>query len=435
MAIAVAPAAFLWAVGIEDTFIPQMATHTGRTLDEYELTQHYRCWRDDLDRVASLGIRSLRFGIPWYRVNPAPNLFDWSWTDEVLERMVRDLGIHPIVDFVHYGCPLWLEREFANPAYPERVTEYVRAFIERYPGLTPYFTPLNEPWMHAYQCGYTGTWPPCLRSWRGWTRLTMALARGMSLTIGAIRELQPGSAVVHVEATSSFVAGDPGTAGDAAVWWDRRFLPTDLLCGRVDERHLLHSWLLANGARAEELEWLSSHPQTFDVMGGNFYPGLNVWKLVGEAGAAVRRRYYGGKPELETVLRRYHGRYGKPVMITETSTRGPVWRRARWMQDSLAVVRDLRGAGVPVVGYTWWPMFSLVGWRYRRGRNVLGAYLAHMGLWDLRDDGAGALVRDPTALVDMYAGFAASSAATVGELHDDARRSDASSSAAPGATA
>ena len=32
---------FLWATGIEDTFITDPWPATGRTLDEYELTQHY----------------------------------------------------------------------------------------------------------------------------------------------------------------------------------------------------------------------------------------------------------------------------------------------------------------------------------------------------------------------------------------------------------
>lgn len=413
-----APADFLWAVGIEDTFIPQVATSTGRTLDEYDLTQHYRFWREDLDLAASLGVRCMRYGIPWYKVNPAPGVFDWSWTDEVLQYMVRDLGIQPIVDLMHYGCPLWLEREFVNPEYPERVTEYTRAFVERYRDLTLYYTPLNEPWMNTWLCGYTGVWPPYLRGWRGWTRVMMALVRGMSLTVAAIRELQPEAQIVHVEATSSFVAGEPGMEAEAEEWWKRRFLATDLLHGWVDGRHPLQRWLLENGASSEELEWLRGHPQTIDVMGCNFYPNLNVWKVVVKDGKAVRKRYYGGRAEFETVVRTYHERYGKPVMLTETSTPGPVRRREQWMDESLAVVRDLRAEGVPVIGYTWWPMFSLVGWQYRRGRKLLGAYLAHMGLWDLRDDGAGTLVRERTPLVDKYAAYVADTAGTVGELAD-----------------
>lgn len=174
--------------------------------------------------------------------------------------------------------------------------------------------------------------------------------------------------------------------------------------------HPLKPWLLENGASPEELEWLRTHPQTIDVMGANFYPGLNAWRVVSKGGTAARNRYYGGRAELEIAVRRYYERHAKPVMLTETSTWGPAWRRARWMGDSLGVVRDLRAAGVPVVGYMWWPMFGLVGWQYRRGRKVVGAYLAHMGLWDLRDDGAGTLVRESTSLVDAYAHFVANTA-------------------------
>ena len=64
-------AAFRWAVGIENTFVPH--TRAGhRRLDEYELMDHYRLWREDLDLAADLGISTIRYGIPWYRVNPQP---------------------------------------------------------------------------------------------------------------------------------------------------------------------------------------------------------------------------------------------------------------------------------------------------------------------------------------------------------------------------
>ena len=62
-------AEFLWAVGIENTFVPQ--TRAGhRPLDEYELLDHYRLWRDDLDKAADLGISAIRYGIPWYGSSP-----------------------------------------------------------------------------------------------------------------------------------------------------------------------------------------------------------------------------------------------------------------------------------------------------------------------------------------------------------------------------
>ncbi|MDP9379353.1 MAG: family 1 glycosylhydrolase [Chloroflexota bacterium] len=358
----------------------------------------------------------MRYGIPWYRVNPAPGVFDWSWTDEVLEYMVRDLGIQPIVDLVHYGCPLWLEREFVSPEYPRRVAEYARNFVERYRGLTTYYTPLNEPLVNTRFCGYTGNWPPYLRGWRGYVRVLVALAEGMSRTVAAIREAQPGASIVHVEATSSYTTNDPTLSADLEFTRRRQFLPTDLLLGWVNDEHPLKPWLLQQGASPRTLEWLREHPQDIELFGNNYYPGISCYRLVRKNGVATRKPYYGGIEGLEEVVRAYHERYHKPVMITESSTRGPVSRREHWMDDSLAVVRGLRAEGVPVIGYTWWPMFSLVDWQYRRGGKILGEYLVHMGLWDLRDDGTGNLRREPTRLVDKFASCVANTEAVVGEL-------------------
>ncbi len=408
---------FMWAVGIEDTFIPQVATTTGRMLDEYELTQHYRYWREDLALAASLGVRTMRYGIPWYRVNPAPGVYDWEWTDEVLEYMVRDLGIHPIVDLMHYGCPLWLQREFVNPEYPERVAEYIGAFVERYRGLTHLYTPLNEPLLNAYFCGHTGNWPPYLRGPRGYVRMIAALAHGMSLSIAAIRDLQPDATVVQAEATMHISTNDPSLEEDVQARWLHQFAPNDLVLGLLDEAHPLRSFLLANGVSPRMLDWFVANPQQIDVVGVNFYPGINVWKMVRrEDGVPVAKHACGGVAEFEAVVRRYHERYRKPLMITETSTLGPLWKRERWMDDSLRMVRDLRGEGIPLVGYTWWPLFSLVRWEYRRGRKLVNEYLAHMGLWNLRDDGSGTLLRERTSLADRYAGYVANTSEAIGEL-------------------
>jgi beta-glucosidase len=71
-----APGTFVWATGIEDTFITAPWPATGRALDEYELTGHYERWQDDLALLASLGIRTARYGIPWHRVNPSPTAWD-----------------------------------------------------------------------------------------------------------------------------------------------------------------------------------------------------------------------------------------------------------------------------------------------------------------------------------------------------------------------
>src|SRR5690349_3138008 len=105
----VSPNRFLWATGIEDTFITAPFAKTGRHLDEYELTGHYDRWSEDLNLMAELGVAAARYGIPWHRINPAPGVWDWSTADGPLNRML-ELGIAPIVDLVHYGLPPWIDR-------------------------------------------------------------------------------------------------------------------------------------------------------------------------------------------------------------------------------------------------------------------------------------------------------------------------------------
>ncbi|HKY54360.1 MAG TPA: family 1 glycosylhydrolase, partial [Anaerolineales bacterium] len=130
---------FLWATGIEDTFIPH-ARPGLRALDEYELTQHYKLWKQDFDLVAEIGVKAMRWGIPWYRVQPMPDKWDWEWTDMTLDYLVNVKGITPILDLLHYGTPLWLDNSFINTSYPQRVAEYACEVVQRYKTLVRYYT-------------------------------------------------------------------------------------------------------------------------------------------------------------------------------------------------------------------------------------------------------------------------------------------------------
>src|SRR5687767_5925896 len=135
---------FLWLTGIEDTFITAPWPKTGRTLDEYELTEHYQRWSEDIDLMAQLGVQTSRYGVPWHRINPAPGKWDWSFADKTLNRLL-ERGIDPIVDLVHYGLPPWIENAYLNPDFPAYMAEYSARLAERFKGRIHAYTPLNEP--------------------------------------------------------------------------------------------------------------------------------------------------------------------------------------------------------------------------------------------------------------------------------------------------
>ncbi len=396
---------FIWATGIEDTFISQPDRRTGRILDEYVLTQHYDRWEEDLSLITALGVPAARYGIPWYRVEPEPGVFDWTWTDRVLETLVNRHGVEPIVDLMHYGTPDWLEGAFLNPDYPARVAEYARAFAEQYRGLCFWYTPLNEPRVNAWYTARLGWWPPYRKTWSDFAAVLVALSRGIVETQRAIAEVEPGAVFVHVDATDLYKTADATLVEETAIRQELVFCALDLVQGRVDETTALYAWLRRHRISVESLEWFLQHPVKPHIIGYNTYPMFSEKHVQRDAlGRMQVRSKFCDAETFAELTRMYARRYGLPVMCTETASTGPPWKRARWIADSVQRVYDLRAEGVPVVGYTYWPLFSLVSWAYQRGELPKDRYLIHMGLWDLRPDPEhpGALLRKPTPAVDAY---------------------------------
>lgn len=408
------PGAFTWLAGIEDTFITAASPRTGRTLDEYELTGHYAQVEPDLALFAELGVPAVRYGIPWHRVNPTPGTWDFSWTDRALGRLL-ELGITPVVDLVHYGLPAWIEGAYLNPAYPDYVAEYAGRVAERYRGRIRTYTPLNEPRITAWYCGRLGWWPPFRRSWGGFVQVMLGVCRGIVRTVDRLHEIDPDILCVHVDATDLYEAARPELQAEAALRQEIVFLALDLVTGRVVPGHALFDWLRNNGADDAALAWFARRPVTLDLVGINLYPMFSQKYLTGRGNRLRIRMRYAGAEIVERLADLYWQRYRAPLFISETASLGSLARRRRWLDDSVQAVARVRARGIPLVGYTWWPLFALVGWAYREGRLPADRYLLQMGLWDLARDGDG-LRRVRTELVDRYRALVAGGAAAVGPL-------------------
>jgi len=395
---------FIWAGGIEDTFIPQGRPGL-RPLEEYELTQHYAQWRGDLERAASLGISALRWGVPWYRVELEPGVFDWTWVDQVLDCMVRELRIEPIVDLMHYGTPLWLEDSFSAPDYPERVAAYARAFAERYGDLVRYYTPLNEPTVNADRSGRRGEWPPYLTGEAGYTRVLLSIARGIQLSAQAIRAADPDAVLVAVEAMGWCRPVSPPAQAAATRRDQRELLAWDLVRGAVDAGHPLYGELLAAGASERELATLRAGATEQDVFGVNFYPWSACEIALDQNSDSSMRPVPRDGRLLADVLRRCYAQAGRPLFVTETSANEDIAGRAAWMDETIAAVREVRAEGLPVIGYTWFPLITMIDWEYRTSSLPVADHLLHLGLWDSHFDQHGVLVREATPLVEHYRGY------------------------------
>ena len=400
---------FQFVVGIEDTFVPH-AFPGHRALDEYELTQHYRFWSEDLGLAADAGAGGIRYGFPWYRLNPAPGRFRWEWADRVVDRL-DELGLEAIVDLVHYGTPLWLDNGFLHTDFPARLAEYAAALADRYRGRLTAWTPMNEPQITAMHCGEQGIWPPRLTGHDGYVKLVRAIVRGVVAAQEALGEVSGGAArMVHVEASFRYAGATEAFAEEVELLRARQFLIQDLLGGQVDDGHQLAGYLRGHGFGDDDLAWCAAHPAIPDVVGVNYYPHLTTtdYRPGATLPVAARPRRDDWTAGLEEVLRAFAGRYGRPVMVTETSVLGDVGRRLAWLDASMELVAGLRDEGVEIVGYTWWPLFDLVGWEYRDALGPVGEHLVRMGLVDLEADEIGTLHRRVTPVLERFRSWATS---------------------------
>jgi beta-glucosidase len=395
------PGGFAWATGIEDTFIHQ-ARPGLRALDEYQLTQHYQFWKEDLDRVADSGIPFLRWGVPWHKVQPTPDRWDWEWTDQVLDYMVNNRGITPILDLMHYGTPAWIDNSFINASYPRRVAEFTRAVVSRYKSIVHFYTPFNEPMVNVEWAGQRADWPPYLEGHDGAVKLTLAIARGIQQIVKSIKEEQPSAITVQVEALWRYSASTPSIEEQIKIRNLRQYLCFDLTTGRVNDEHILYSYLREHGVAERDLEELNRDAVSYDIFGANFYPWSYSRVYLRSSGLMNRLTHNISGHRIADVLEDAYNHYQMPVMITETSALRDLAGREAWMDETIAAVSGLRQKGIPIIGYTWFPFFSMISWYYRRGRRPMQDYLLHLGLYDANFDDQGILQRRRTPLVDRY---------------------------------
>jgi hypothetical protein len=170
-----------------------------------------------------------------------------------------------------------------------------------------------------------------------------------------------------------------------------------------------------SGAHPDDLQAFAARPVLGDYLGLNFYPQWSTRQLF-----LTRRGRLASRPTAQdgapfaAMIADYHRRYGLPILVTETSAKGDLEVRARWLEASVAAVRGLRAAGVPVVGYTWFPLFTMIDWRYRFGRHPLDSYRLELGLYTM--GGPGEPRWRGTPLADRLRQFVADPVSAVGDL-------------------
>jgi beta-glucosidase/6-phospho-beta-glucosidase/beta-galactosidase len=324
---------------------------------------------DDFDLFAELGIKKLRRGLLWEHYDRDQS---WNQADACMERMFG-VGIRPIVGLVHHGSgpP---HTDLTDHSFPERLAAYAAAVAARYPSVDMY-TPVNEPHTTArFSCLY-GIWHPHRMRRTSYLRALLIQTKATVLCMKAIREVRSDALLIQTE--------DIGKAcgtRELSSWCDllneRRWLPIDLLCGRVEPGHSMFNYLIENGIAEREVLWFRDNPCAPDVIGINYYLTSDRYldhRL--ELFPDDRRSAEGNFVDIEAVriwpdgiagfdrlLLEGWDRFHLPLAITEVHLGGEVDEQIRWAAEAWYAAQYARAKGATCVAITFWAMLGSFFW-------------------------------------------------------------------------
>lgn len=327
----------------------------------------------DLDAIAALGIRTLRYPILWERTAVAAGVYDWAWADDRMARLAA-LEIDPIVGLVHHGSgPRWtnlLQDDFVSG-----LVDFAEAVASRYPHVRR-FTIVNEPLTTARFAGLYGLWYPHATDDRAFVRALLNQCRATVLAMDAIRARTPDAELVQTEDMGRTFSR-PAAAEQARFYNERRWLSFDLLCGRVVPGHSMWQYLRESGATESELDFFAAGATPPDILGINYY--ITSDRFLDERTAlfpeqrghtsgalsfvdldAVRSPagIAGHRQILEDVWQRYN----LPMAITEVHLGCTGDEQVRWLFEAWDAACDACADGMPIRAVTPWALLGSVDW-------------------------------------------------------------------------
>lgn len=330
---------------------------------------------EDLELIAGLGIRKLRFPILWEQHHSVNGTYDFSWADARMHRL-RELGIEPIVGLVHHGSGP-MHTSLLQDTFAHGLADFAGRVARRYPWVES-FTPVNEPLTTARFSGLYGHWYPHAQDSQSFVRCLLTQVRATQLSMQAIRAVTPRAQLVQTEDIGTAFA-TPGLTYQASFENHRRWLSLDLLFGEVTERHALYRYLIdVAHVDPRQLREIAHSPCPPDVIGINYYVtsdrflderlhlfpasvcGTNGRDVYADV-EAVRVRAQGIVGHIG-VINAVWRRYRTPLALTEVHLGCCEDEQVLWLTEAWQAAQHASASGVDIRGVTAWSLFGAFDW-------------------------------------------------------------------------
>ena len=161
--------------------------------DQLHLSGHYNR-NTDIESVAELGIKMLRYPILWERHNPYHRYpIDWHFTKQKLDELNK-YEITPIAGLLHHGSgPRYTS--LLDDNFPELFASYAGKVAQQFPSLE-YYTPINEPLTTARFSGLYALWYPHISNDVAFVKALLNQLKGIVLAMKEIRKINPCAKLV-----------------------------------------------------------------------------------------------------------------------------------------------------------------------------------------------------------------------------------------------
>ena len=361
------PGNFMFATGIECSY-PKIQNGTIRR-DLLEECAHYERFEEDLHLIKDLGLKVVRYGLPYYKINPAPGKYDFEFADKAM-RLIQKLELTPILDLMHFGVPDWVG-DYQNPELPVHFADYSAAVVKRYPWVR-FYTPVNEIYVTARVSAKDGLWNEQLKSDRAFVNAMKHTVAASILATHEIAKRRNDCVIVQSESAEYLHEARADISPETKLSNKQRLIALDLLYAHPPDADICH-YLQDNGLTRDEYDWfMVGEPPGYQIMGNDYY-GRNERIKLPDGSFSTAEDVLGWYQ----ITHDYYERYKKPVMHTETNhfdaDFAPTWLWKQWIN-----ILRMRADGVPVLGFTWYSLIDQVDWdselTEKRGTSTNAAY-------------------------------------------------------------
>ena len=346
--------AFAWAVGEEGSDPWVLANGVPYRHDQFAQSGHYSHVDDDLRSIAALGVKLVRYGVPWRLTEPEPGQYDWTLWDRALAACTSH-GLEPIVDLLHFGLPDSFDG-FADPRWVAAFCRYVDEFLDRYRE-PRWFTPINEPGITALLSGCLGIWNDRLASGPDHAHILANVVLGNLEALARIRGDRDGW-WIGAEAFAVPVAVEPRAEAEVQALRAWTWLVWDLHFGCEPPPEAARYLDPIEDVVLDRIRGLAVTDRV--IAGLDFYP-TSVSPIGGPAPEwSVDERVALAVDE----FRRWHKRYDVPFWVAETSNLSlDVQDQIPWLLSLTDGLRTLRDEGLPIRGLCWYSRGDQFDWQ------------------------------------------------------------------------